>query len=47
MQKENKSVFITRRKILQRYSFKKEDSSGTYYQQIEKVQDNERILETN
>ncbi len=42
--KENKPVFIKRRKRLQCYSFKKENNSGTHHLQIKKVQDNERCI---
>jgi len=45
MQKEEKSGIATRRKRLQYNSFKKEDNSGTYYLQIEKVQDNEEYFQ--
>ncbi len=42
--KKRHTVKITRRKRIQHYSFKKEDNSGTYYQQIEKVQDTCRCI---
>ncbi len=45
--KKKRNRFIPRRKRLQHYSFKKENNSGTYRLQIEKIQDYERSLEIN
>ena len=42
--KANKSGPVTRRKRIQQNSFKKENSSGTYHLQIEKVQDTCRCI---
>ena len=45
IQKEKKPRSASRRNRIQHKSFKKENSSGTYYQQIEKVQDTCRCIQ--